>query len=132
MDRQIEKLLAYTEDLKQALSLECSKEEAKKYGTVREWNAINRNIKRLKRKIRPLQDREKTCCGDGSLLYVTVLCLTVLLWITKLVCTFGLVCIVLYLVSLKIGIAFSLTTAIAIWFVLCIVYCICKRVLYLE
>lgn len=85
MDRQIEKLLAYTEDLKQALSLECSKEEAKKYGTVREWNAINRNIKRLERKIRPLQDHEKTYYGNGSLLYVTILCLNVLFWITKLI-----------------------------------------------
>lgn len=36
MDRQIEKLLAYTEELKQALNLECSKEEAQNYGTVLE------------------------------------------------------------------------------------------------
>lgn len=126
MDRQIEKLLAYTEDLKQALSLECSKEEAQKYGTVQEWNAINRNIKRLKRKIRPLQDREKTCCGDGGLLYVTVLSLTVLFWFTKLVCTFGFVYISLYFISLKIGIEFSMAAAIIVWLVLCGVIGICK------
>lgn len=126
MDKQIEKLLAYTEELKQSLNLECSKEEAQNYGTFREWNSINRNIKRLERKIRPLQDREKTFYGDDSLLYVTALCLTVLLWITKLVYIFGLVYIALYFVSFQIGIEFSMVAAIIVWLVLCGLISICK------
>lgn len=129
MDKQIEKLLIYTDELKQALVLECSKEEARKYGSVQEWNEINRKIKRLERKINALQEREKASCRDGwyDVLYALICCLPIFFFIVKLICILGLVCIFLYYMSLGIGIKFSITTAIGVWIVICAIMCFCER-----
>lgn len=129
MDKQIEKLLIYTDELKQALVLECSKEEARKYGSVQEWNEVNRGIKRLERKINTLQKHEKPSYGDGwyNVLYALVCCLPIFFFIVKLICILGLVCISLYYISLGIGMEFSIATAISVWLVVCAIMCICEQ-----
>ena len=47
MNRTAEKTTAYAYDLQSALALECSREDAKRNGTLREWKTINRKVQKL-------------------------------------------------------------------------------------
>ena len=50
-----EKTTAYAYDLQSALALECSREDAKRMGTLKEWKTINRKVQKLLRKSKRLE-----------------------------------------------------------------------------
>lgn len=56
MNRIIHGLTAYARDLQSALFLECSREDAVKMGTIREWKAINQKIQGLIRRSEKLEN----------------------------------------------------------------------------
>lgn len=56
MDRTMKKLREYPQDLRSVLELECSREDAKAFGTLREWKSIDRKIRKIERKTRQFQN----------------------------------------------------------------------------
>lgn len=129
MDRMIRGLYSYTDELRQALLLECSKEDAYKYGTIKEWKAINNSINRLERKVKRLQKQttERNYDFLYDILYVLLLCLPVFFWVVKHVCTYGLVCLAVYYVSQWLGAEFSLLFATVIWLLFSIACWACRK-----
>ena len=73
MNRTTEKVTAYAYDLQSALALECSREDAKRLGTLKEWKAINRKVQKLLRKSKRLERhiatesyvKERYYCMEG-------------------------------------------------------------------
>ena len=55
MNRMICGLTAYARDLLMALNLECSREEAVKLGTIKEWKAIEQKVQGLLRRSEKLE-----------------------------------------------------------------------------
>lgn len=55
MNRIVGWLTAYTRDLQSALELECSREDAVKLGTIKEWKAIDQKIQNLLRRSKKLE-----------------------------------------------------------------------------
>lgn len=47
MNRIVFNLKAYAYDLQSALELECSREDAVKMGTIKEWKAIDKKVQNL-------------------------------------------------------------------------------------
>ena len=46
MNRTAEKTTVYAYDLQSALALECSREDAKRMGTLKEWKNINHKVQK--------------------------------------------------------------------------------------
>ncbi len=55
MDKNIKRLKDNAQELHDALALECSKDEAKRLGTLCEWKAIHREAKRIEKEARKVE-----------------------------------------------------------------------------
>ena len=129
MDRTIRYLYTYIDELRDTLLIECSKEEAYKYGTIKEWKTINNSINRLEHKVKRLQKQttERNYDFLDNILDVLLLCLPIFFLVVEHVCTFGLVCLAVYYISHWLGVEFSLLFATILWLLFSIVFWACVK-----
>ena len=122
MNRTAEKTTAYAYDLQSALALECSREDAKRNGTLREWKTINRKVqtllcksKRLERYInassRTWQDTK------DNLSLIGYIALAVFLALPRLILELAVAALGVLLVTKMIGVSFSFPAAAIVWLV---------------
>lgn len=123
MDRTMKQLQGYVQDLRSVLELECSCENAKELGTLKEWNSIDRKIRKLERRVRGFQDRfdiesrdRKDVCD--KIKYALVLCLPFLIVLLKAIINIGLVAFAVYLVLSWMNKPFSVTTVLVVWIII--------------
>lgn len=123
MDRTIKELREYTQDLRSVLELECSREDARAYGTLREWKSIDRRIRRIERKTRRFQSslaKESRNQKDvrENIKYALVLSLPFLVILLKAVVDIGIVALVVYLALNWMDKPFSVPIVVVMWIVI--------------
>lgn len=123
MDRTLKNLREYTQDLRTVLELECSREDAKVYGTLREWKAIDRKIRSIERKTRRFQNslakearNQRDICDNIK--YALVLCLPFLMLLLKAAFDIGIVALAVYLALNWMDKPFSVPVVVAVWIVI--------------
>lgn len=108
---------AYVQELRDALDLECSRKDAKAYGTLKEWKYVDGKIRRAERnfaKNRKSNDRAaktKEDFGDT----VKVLFVPFLLFLLKIAFDLATIVLAVYAVSRLCGKPFSFLIVIAVW-----------------
>ena len=108
---------AYVQELRDALDLECSRKDAKAYGTLKEWKSVDGKIRRAERnfaKNRKSNDRAaktKEDFGDT----VKVLFVPFLLLLLKIAFDLATIVLAVYAVSRLCGKPFSFLIVIAVW-----------------
>ena len=108
---------AYVQELRDALDLECSRKDAKAYGTLKEWKSVDGKIRRAERnfaKNRKSNDRAaktKEDFGDT----VKVLFVPFLLFLLKIAFDLATIVLAVYAVSRLCGKPFSFLIVIAVW-----------------
>lgn len=108
---------AYVQELRDALDLECSRKDAKAYGTLKEWKSVDGKIRRAERnfaKNRKSNDRAaktKEDFGDT----VKVLFVPFLLLLLKIAFDLATIVLAVYAVSRLSGKPFSFLIVIAVW-----------------
>lgn len=108
---------AYVQELRDALDLECSRKDAKAYGTLKEWKSVDGKIRRAERnfaKNRKSNDRTaktKEDFGDT----VKVLFVPFLLLLLKIAFDLATIVLAVYAVSRLCGKPFSFLIVIAVW-----------------
>lgn len=108
---------AYVQELRDALDLECSRKDAKAYGTLKEWKSVDGKIRRAERnfaKNRKSNDRAaktKEDFGDT----VKVLFVPLLLLLLKIAFDLATIVLAVYAVSRLCGKPFSFLIVIAVW-----------------
>lgn len=108
---------AYVQELRDALDLECSRKDAKAYGTLKEWKSVDGKIRRAERnfaKNRKSNDRAaktKEDFGDT----VKVLFVPILLLLLKIAFDLATIVLAVYAVSRLCGKPFSFLIVIAVW-----------------
>lgn len=108
---------AYVQELRDALDLECSRKDAKAYGTLKEWKSVDGKIRRAERnfaKNRKSNDRAaktKEDFGDT----VNVLFVPFLLLLLKIAFDLATIVLAVYAVSRLCGKPFSFLIVIAVW-----------------
>lgn len=132
MDRTMKKLREYPQDLRSVLELECSREDAKAFGTLREWKSIDRKIRKIERKTRQFQNslvRESRNQKDvrENIKYALVLCLPFLMLLLKAIVDIGFVALAVYLALRWMDKPFSVPTVIAVWIVIEVVAFLVQR-----
>lgn len=123
MDRTIKKLREYAQDLRSVLELECSREDARAYGTLKEWKAIDRRIRRIERKTRQFQRslaKESRNLKDvrENIKYALVLSLPFLVILLKAVVDICIVALAVYLALNWMDKPFSVPVVVAVWIVI--------------
>ena len=108
---------AYVQELSDALDLECSRKDAKAYGTLKEWKSIDGKIRKAKHnfeKFRKSNDRAaktKEYFGDT----VKVLFVPFLLLLLKIAFDLAIIVLAAFAVSRLCGKPFSLLIVITVW-----------------
>lgn len=123
MNRTAEKTTAYAYDLQSALALECSREDAKRMGTLKEWKEINRKVQKLLRKSKRLEryinassKTWQTAKDDLSL--AGYIALAVFLALPRLGLEITVAALVALFVTKMIGVSFSFPAIV----IVCLVY----------
>ena len=122
MNRTAEKTTAYAYDLQSALALECSREDAKRNGTLREWKTINRKVQKLLRKSKRLERyinaSSKTWQNTkDDLSLAGYIALAVFLALPRLGLEFTLAALGVLFVTKMIGVSFSFPAIAIVWFI---------------
>lgn len=122
MNRIAEKTTAYTYDLQSALALECSREDAKRMGTLKEWKTINRKVQKLLRKSKRLEQYINVSSRTwqdvkDNLSLVGYIALALFLALPRLVLEFAVAALGVLLVTKMIGVSFSFPAATIVWIV---------------
>ena len=116
------KTTAYAYDLQSALALECSREDAKKMGTLREWKEINRKVQKLLRRIKRLETyinaSSRTWQDTKDNLSLTgYIALAVFFALPRLVLELAVAALGVLLITKMIGVSFSFQAAAIVWLV---------------
>ncbi len=132
MDRTIKKLREYTKDLRSVLELECSREDARAYGSLKEWKSIDRRIRRIEKKTRRFQSslaKESRNQKDvrENIKYALVLSLPFLVILLKAVVDIGIVALAVYLAFNWMDKPFSVPIVVAVWIVIEVVAFLLRR-----
>ena len=144
MNRTAEKTTAYAYDLQSALALECSREDAKRMGTLKEWKEINRKVQKLLRKSKRLEryiNASSKTWQDvkDNLSLIGYIALAVFLALPRLVLDLALPRLVLdlavaalgvLLVTKKIGVSFSFPAAAIVWLVYEVIAVVIKIIIH--
>ena len=122
MNRIAEKTTAYAYDLQSALALECSREDAKRMGTLKEWKTINRKVQKLLRKSKRLEQYINVSSRTwqdvkDNLSLVGYIALALFLALPRLVLAFAVAALGVLLVTKMIGVSFSFPAATIVWIV---------------
>ena len=122
MNRIAEKTTAYAYDLQSALTLECSREDAKRMGTLKEWKTINRKVQKLLRKSKRLEQYINVSSRTwqdvkDNLSLVGYIALALFLVLPRLVLEFAVAALGVLLVTKMIGVSFSFSAATIVWIV---------------
>ena len=122
MNRTAEKTTAYAYDLQSALALECSREDAKRLGTLKEWKTINRKVQKLLRKSKRFEryiNASSRTWQDikDNLSLIGYIALAVFLALPRLVLEFAVVALGVLLITKMIGVSFSFQAAAIAWLV---------------
>ena len=122
MNRTAEKTTAYAYDLQSALALECSREDAKRMGTLKEWKTINRKVQKLLRKSKRLEQYINVSSRTwqdvkDNLSLVGYIALALFLALPRLVLEFAVAALGVLLVTKMIGVSFSFPAATIVWIV---------------
>lgn len=122
MNRIAEKTTAYAYDLQSALALECSREDAKRMGTLKEWKTINRKVQKLLRKSKRLEQYINVSSRTwqdvkDNLSFVGYIALALFLALPRLVLEFAVAALGVLLVTKMIGVSFSFPAATIVWIV---------------
>ena len=122
MNRIAEKTTAYAYDLQSALALECSREDAKRMGTLKEWKTINRKMQKLLRKSKRLEQYINVSSRTwqdvkDNLSLVGYIALALFLALPRLVLEFAVAALGVLLVTKMIGVSFSFPAATIVWIV---------------
>ena len=117
-----EKTTAYAYDLQSALALECSREDAKRMGTLKEWKTINRKVQKLLRKSKRLEQYINVSSRTwqdvkDNLSLVGYIALALFLALPRLVLEFAVAALGVLLVTKMIGVSFSFPAATIVWIV---------------
>ena len=122
MNRTAEKTTAYAYDMQSALALECSREDAKRLGTLKEWKTINHKVQKLLRKSKRLEryiNASSRTWQDikDNLSLIGYIALAVFLALPRLVLEFAVVALGVLLITKMIGVSFSFQAAAIVWLV---------------
>lgn len=122
MNRTAEKTTAYAYDLQSALALECSREDAKRNGTLREWKTINRKVQKLLRKSKRLEryiNASSRTWQDtkDNLSLIGYIALAVFLALPRLILELAVAALGVLLVTKIIGVSFSFPASAIVWLV---------------
>lgn len=122
MNRIAEKTTACAYDLQSALALECSREDAKRMGTLKEWKTINRKVQKLLRKSKRLEQYINVSSRTwqdvkDNLSLVGYIALALFLALPRLVLEFAVAALGVLLVTKMIGVSFSFPAAAIVWIV---------------
>ena len=122
MNRIAEKTTTYAYDLQSALALECSREDAKRMGTLKEWKTINRKVQKLLRKSKRLEQYINVSSRTwqdvkDNLSLVGYIALALFLALPRLVLEFAVAALGVLLVTKMIGVSFSFPAAAIVWIV---------------
>ena len=122
MNRIAEKTTAYAYDLQSALAIECSREDAKRMGTLKEWKTINRKMQKLLRKSKRLEQYINVSSRTwqdvkDNLSLVGYIALALFLALPRLVLEFAVAALGVLLVTKMIGVSFSFPAATIVWIV---------------
>lgn len=105
---------AYVQELRDALDLECSRKNAKAYGTLKEWKSIDRKTECNFAKFRKSNDRAAKTKEDikdtGKVLFVPFLLL-----LLKIAFDLAIIVLAVFAVSRLCGKPVSLLIVIAAW-----------------
>lgn len=108
---------AYVQELSDALDLECSRKDAKAYGTLKEWKSIDGKIRKTEcnfakfRKSNNMAAKTKEDFGDT----VKVLFVPFLLLLLKSAFDLAIIFLAAFAVSRRCGKPLSLLIVIAVW-----------------
>ncbi len=135
MNRTAEKTTAYAYDLQSALALECSREDAKRNGTLREWKTINRKVRKLLRKSKRLEryinassKTWQTAKDDLSL--AGYIALAVFLALPRLGLEITVAALVALFVTKMIGVSFSFPAIVIVWLVYEVIAVVIKIIIH--
>lgn len=122
MNRTAEKTTAYAYDLQSALALECSREDAKRMGTLKEWKEINRKVQKLLRRSKRLEwyiNASSRTWQDtkDNLSLIGYIALAVFLALPRLILELAVAALGVLLVTKMIGVSFSFPAAAIVWLV---------------
>ena len=122
MNRTAEKTTAYAYDLQSALALECSREDAKRMGTLKEWKEINRKVQKLLRRSKRLEwyiNASSRTWQDtkDNLSLIGYIALAVFLALPRLILELAVAALGVLLVAKMIGVSFSFPAAAIVWLV---------------
>ncbi len=122
MNRTAEKTTAYAYDLQLALALECSREDAKRNGTLREWKTINRKVQKVLRRSKRLEryiNASSRTWQDtkDNLSLIGYIALAVFLALPRLILELAVAALGVLLVTKMIGVSFSFPAAAIVWLV---------------
>lgn len=122
MNRTAEKTTAYAYDLQSVLALECSREDAKRNGTLREWKTINRKVQKLLRRSKRLERYINASSRTwqntkDELSPAGYIALAVFLALPRLGLEFTLAALGVLFVTKMIGVTFSLPAIAIVWLV---------------
>ena len=122
MNRIAEKTTAYAYDLQSALALECSREDAKRIGTLKEWKTINRKVQKLLRKSKRLEQYINVSSRTwqdvkDNLSLVGYIALALFLALPRFVLEFSVAALGVLLVTKMIGVSFSFPAATIVWII---------------
>ena len=122
MNRTAEKTTAYAYDLQSALALECSREDAKRMGTLKEWKEINRRVQKLLRRSKHLERNINASSRTwqdtkDNLSLIGYIALAVFLALPRLILELAVAALGVLLVTKMIGVSFSFPAAAIVWLV---------------
>ena len=135
MNRTAEKTTAYAYDLQSALALECSREDAKRMGTLKEWKEINRRVQKLLRRSKHLEryiNASSRTWQDtkDNLSLIGYIALAVFLALPRLILEFAAAALGVLLVTKMIGVSFSFPAAAIVWLVYEVIAVVIKIIIH--
>ena len=135
MNRTAEKTTVYAYDLQSALALECSREDAKRLGTLKEWKNINHKVQKLlrisKRLERYINASSRTWQGaKDNLSLIGYVALAVFLALPRLVLDLAVAALGVLLVTKMIGVSFSFPAAASVWLVYEVIAVVIKIIIH--
>lgn len=127
MDKTMENIKEKLYELHLSLILECSREDAKQYGTLKEWKKINRRVLRLEQAARKMTksisdvSKNKEDILDDKK-HALLCMLPFVLIIVRFGVLLGCVCLVYYFLELIVGKPFSFITALVACIIIQLLY----------
>ena len=133
MDRTINKMQNYVQDLRSALEVECSYAEAEAYGTAKEWRSIDRKIRKMEHNIMKFKRKHNRISRTKedtrqNVKYILTLLLPFLLILVKAVVHIGIVSLAVWIVMGLLDKPFSFSVVLAVWIALEVVgFFVCRK-----